>query len=381
MFSRDETLKNYRILDVAGKGSYGMVYKVEDLNNPGRILALKEMVEANIPEDEREDACKLFHREAEILRSLHHKGLPKVFEAFSIENRHYLVMEYIQGRTFEELLKLKGVPFTSEEIIPWARQLAGILDYLHRQKPHPVIFRDLKPSNIMVDEKNFLRLIDFGIARHFSPQKTRDTFFMGTPGFSAPEQYGSGQSDQRTDIYSFGATLYYLLTLEDLPKYNFKLPPLNSLSLATPDWLESVIMRSLSVNPGERYQSVSELLRDLELQVFTPTIPVQDTPASPTAAAPAAVSLPVASWPTPVGIWKGWYFVVILSIFMIPALVGIDFFGILYMLTLFAFLYYSADSRFAYQKYGWTRWATYSAIATILTILLLAVSIIYAVAK
>lgn len=266
MLNPGDTINSrYTVIKPLGAGAYGNVYLVSGSAGSGEKLALKEIVETELPLDERKEAIKLFNREAEILRTLSHPGLPGIHDCFSVGNSHCIVMEYIDGETLEEKLRARSEPFTWEEVLPWAEELCTILDYLHGRKPDPVIFRDLKPSNIMLTSEGRVKLIDFGIARHFSPRKVKDTYFMGTPGFSPPEQYGMGQSDERSDIFALGATLYRLLTKADLEQYSMKFPPLCSLSPSVPQWLETVIMKCLAVNPGERYQSVSLLLDELQI--------------------------------------------------------------------------------------------------------------------
>lgn len=266
MLNLGDTINSrYTVIKPLGAGAYGNVCLVSDSSASGDRFALKEIVETELPLNERKEAIELFNREAEILRTLSHPGLPGIHDYFSVGNSHYIVMEYIDGETLEEKLKSRSEPFTWEEVLPWAEELCVIFDYLHGRKPDPVIFRDLKPSNIMLTSEGRVKLIDFGIARYFSPRKVKDTYFMGTPGFSPPEQYGMGQSDERSDIFAFGATLYRLLTKADLEQYSMKLPPLCSLSPSVPQWLETVIMKCLAVNPGERYQSVSLLLDEFQI--------------------------------------------------------------------------------------------------------------------
>lgn len=259
----------YTVVKTIGGGAFGTVYLVSDVLKHGDWFAIKELVEVEIPARERQEAAELFAREAEILKSLSHPGLPGIFDSFTIGDSHYIVMEYIYGLTLEEKMKSRQSPFTWEEVLPWAEELCEILLYLHTRRPDPVIFRDLKPSNIIITPNDNVKLIDFGIARLYSPRKVKDTYFMGTPGFSPPEQYGRGQSDGRSDIFALGATLYCLLTKADMEQYSTKFPPLSKLSPTVPEWLEKVIMKCLAVNPGERYQSVLPLLNDLHMRRFT----------------------------------------------------------------------------------------------------------------
>jgi serine/threonine protein kinase len=259
-------LKNrYKVGSTLGVGAYGTVYLAEDSENKGAKVAVKEIVEQDLSPDERADALELFSRESRILMSLRHRGLPAVIDSFSADECHYLVMEYIEGETLEALLKKSASPFPAKKVTAWALELAKILEYLHTRKPDPVIFRDLKPSNIMLDSRGQIRLIDFGIARYFTAGKIKDTYAMGTPGYSPPEQYGHGQSDMRTDIFSLGVTLYHLLTNQDPAQFNFKFPsPGQYASSDVPDWFEKILMKCIALNPSDRFQSSTDLKYALE---------------------------------------------------------------------------------------------------------------------
>jgi|GEM_PF-1052221 len=256
--------ERYEIIETLGQGSYGTVYLVREVNHWGMLWALKEIVETGIPEDERDHALKLFRREAEILGALSHPGLPSIKEFFSINEKHYLVMEYVDGENLEVVMELENGHLDYAEIIDWAIQLGMIIEHLHNRNPEPIVFRDLKPSNIMLTfPERRIMLVDFGIARYFDPGKLKDTQFLGTLGFSPPEQYGRGQSDQRSDIYSYGATLYYLLTNLDMKKCSFQFSHVCSLNADVPNLFGQIIMKCLSMNPGERFQSMNELLKEL----------------------------------------------------------------------------------------------------------------------
>jgi len=262
----------YRVIETLGRGSYGTVFLVVEDKRPHMRWALKEMSEAMIPEEDREHALKLFRREAEILARLSHPGLPSIREFFSVNDRHYLAMEYVDGENLEVVRELENGIFEYKEVVDWAIQLALIIDYLHRQNPEPVIFRDLKPSNIMLTYPDRrIMLIDFGIARYFNPGKLKDTQFLGTQGFSPPEQYGRGQSDQRSDIFSYGATLYYLLTNQDMQKCSFQYRKIVDIRNDVPLSFDGMIMKCLALNPGERFQTMTEiveLLNDLDPDTF-----------------------------------------------------------------------------------------------------------------
>ena len=199
-------------------------------------------------------AVAQFRREAQLLRRLRHPNLPPVSDEFAIGDRNYLVMEYVPGSTLQQMLDRGEGPFPESRVVAWANQLCDVLDYLHRQQP-PIIFRDLKPANIMIDREGTVKLIDFGIARLFTPGKSRDTTTLGTPGYAAPEQYGKGQTDARSDLYALGATLPFLLTARDPADEPFKFPPARRLNPAVPAELEAVVARAVATNACLLYTS------------------------------------------------------------------------------------------------------------------------------
>lgn len=285
--SQGSMLKDrYCIRKVLGEGAMSTVYLVEDMESPLTMRALKEMREDFPDEKEKEEARALFHKEAELLHALSHEGLPAVTDFFDVEGSHYIVMEFVKGETLQAAFARRQAPYTLEELLPLVEQLLDILDYLHRRDP-PVIFRDLKPSNIMVTPQGMIRLIDFGIARHFTPGKNRDTFVMGTPGFSAPEQYGQGQTDPRSDIYSLGATIYYLLTAEDVTQFSFNFPSATEFNEKIPFWMANLILKCLQKDPGARFSSAREMkaylkeMKDNGTAVIAIPSPYQVSPASP----------------------------------------------------------------------------------------------------
>jgi predicted Ser/Thr protein kinase len=310
--NRGDILRNrYRIDAVIGQGAYGMVYQASDLTIPGSLWAIKEIWEGSLSDDEREEALELFAKEAQILKELNHTGIPKVLDSFSEGPRHYMVMEFIEGETIETLAG-KGKPDV-KTVLSWASRVCDILEYLHTLNP-PVIFRDLKPSNIMITKRGRVMLIDFGIARFFNPMKKQDTAIMGTPGFSPPEQYGTGQSDERSDIYSLGATLYHILSGEDLEQFSFIVPALSRYNRHVSPDLDSIIARCLQKEPGNRYQRVSELKKDIaalmEKKGFAPA-PAMQPPAPAAQAQTPAQGSPSYSY-TPILVAGGAWFLLFL---------------------------------------------------------------------
>ncbi len=252
----------YEILGAIGRGAYGMVYRARDLQRPGALWAIKVIEESHLSDEERAEARELFRREASILKELNHTGIPKIIDFFSIEPCHFMVMEFVDGVTLQDYLKEHSPD--EKTLVEWAIRMCDILKYLHGIEPEPLVFRDLKPSNIMLTEKGRLLFIDFGIARHFNRGKNQDTFLMGTPGFSPPEQYGSRQTDKRSDIYSLGATLYHILSGEDLEQFKYAVPPLSTFRPSVSKELEHVIARCLKRDPAKRYQSAGALREALK---------------------------------------------------------------------------------------------------------------------
>jgi len=259
-FSNGTVINNrYRILKSLGEGAFGVVYMVEDMINHNTRRAMKEFAKEAIPKGKEE----LLLRETRFLAGLSHPGLPKVADQFFLEQNYYMVMDYIEGDTLDSIFIMMDEPFTEDEILPWFFELTEIFDYLHSQDP-PIIYRDLKPSNIIINSQNEAKLIDFGTARFFNPVKIKDTFIMGTPGFAAPEQYGSEQSDARSDIYALGATFYFLLTRRNMETAKFQFPPVRTINPKVSENMEQVIKRCLELDPKERYASAKELQKDLE---------------------------------------------------------------------------------------------------------------------
>jgi eukaryotic-like serine/threonine-protein kinase len=257
----------YRVLEIRGVGGMSTVYKARDLRftSVDRLCAIKEMF--NSAEDAKLRQVRLanFQREASLLATLGHVAIPKIFDYFEQQGTIYLVLELIQGDDLETLLSQNGAPFNEEQIIDWAISLCSVMGYLHNQKPEPIIFRDLKPSNIMIRaEDGALMLVDFGIARTFAPQ-TKGTM-IGTEGYAPPEQY-KGIADARGDVYALGATLHHLATGND-PRsetpFTFDQRPPRRLNPNLTPQFEELILRCVSYSPAERPQSAEDVRYLLE---------------------------------------------------------------------------------------------------------------------
>jgi len=259
-------LNRYLVERILGVGGQSYVYLVKDLNL-SRMVAIKELRTDHIYPEEAVRTVEYFSREAMILARLRHINLPGIIDFFSNDQKLYLVMEFIDGLTLERILDESPTPIGEDQVLEWTRQLCDVLNYLHAQHP-PVIFRDLKPSNIMLTRDNTIKLIDFNIAKIFNPDQGRNlqaaTQTFGTPGYASPELFGgSSETDARTDIYSLGVTLIALLTKEDLVTYRFNLPRIEEINPDVSLNTRRVIDKATNLAPDERYQTAAEMWSDL----------------------------------------------------------------------------------------------------------------------
>ncbi|MDQ7822351.1 MAG: bifunctional serine/threonine-protein kinase/formylglycine-generating enzyme family protein [Candidatus Eremiobacteraeota bacterium] len=249
--------RRYRIVSHIKKGGMANVYKAEDQRLGKRICAVKEMIEPYDNEEMQEKFSEWFEREMQILSSLRHPGIPVVWDYFIHSGRYYLVLEYIEGKNLEDLLgEQPGGLFPESTVMKWGCEIADILEHLHIQNP-PVIHRDIKPSNIIFKTDGKLMLIDFGIAKLFSPVGTGTR--IGTLGFIAPEHY-KGHPEPRSDLFSLGVTLYQLLTGIDPSKevpYNFT--PMRKKKPDISDKAVTMVNRLIALNMDERFGSAREL--------------------------------------------------------------------------------------------------------------------------
>ncbi len=251
----------YAIERLLGGGGMGMVYLARDQRLANRPCAIKEMVDHFIDQAQRIEANEYFAREADTLAQLKHQAIPAITDRFELANRHYLVMEYVEGRNLEEELAARGEPLPEGLVIDIARQLCDVLAYLHGLAP-PIIYRDMKPSNVMLSPNGRVVLVDFGIARLF--KAARKGTMIGTLGFAPPEQY-QGLVDPRSDIYSLGATLHYVLTGRDPEKFPpFSFPPVRELRPAVSSNLAGAIDAALAYEVTGRPARVQEF-RDMML--------------------------------------------------------------------------------------------------------------------
>ncbi len=252
--------KRYMLMGTVGQGGMGAVYKARDLKRQ-TICAVKEMSLSMVPPDERQQAIQNFKDEAKMLWGLNHPNLPSFAGFFTEGQRYFMVMEYVDGSTLEDLLERNSSPFPERRVLGWARQLCDVLEYLHNQNP-PIIFRDMKPGNIMLMRTGRIKLIDFGIARFFRPTSAQDTQLLGTPGFAPPEQYGKAQTDERADIYSLAMTIFQLLT-NTLSETGFGLKDVRSINPRISPNVARALEKATALEPIERYQNVAAFRRAL----------------------------------------------------------------------------------------------------------------------
>lgn len=295
-----ETLQNrYRIVGNLGSGGFSSVYQARDMRfeNATKLCAVKEMVITVADPKVREMTIKSFEREASMLAMLDHPAIPKVSDYFVDGDKSYLILELIRGKDMEVWMEGRTEPLEQEWAIDWMIQLTDALIYLHNQEPAPVVFRDLKPSNVMMDQHNRIRLIDFNIAKLFEGE-AKGTM-IGTEGYCPPEQY-RGISTPIGDVYALGATFHHLLTNKDPrlePPFTFAERPIREVNPTVTPAFEELIMRCLDYNPDERYESAAALqdaLRDLSREELLATAQL-GSPAASGATLPTAVPAAVPS--------------------------------------------------------------------------------------
>jgi eukaryotic-like serine/threonine-protein kinase len=269
----------YLIEGTLGVGGMSVVYRGRDLRfkDVVRPCAIKEMAQSAPDSNTRLLNLKNFERESGLLATLQHPAIPKVYDFFEENGRVYLILELINGKDLETVLDEAGAPLPEERVTRWAVQICDVLTYLHNHEPEPIVFRDMKPSNIMVTAQERIVLIDFGIARNLTRADRKGTM-IGTEGYSPPEQY-RGLAEPRGDIYALGATLHHLLTASD-PRletpFTFHERPLRQLNPAVSPDLDAVVARALEYDMSGRWESSEEMKAAL---LSTPTL-ISQAPAT-----------------------------------------------------------------------------------------------------
>ncbi|MCC7360388.1 MAG: serine/threonine protein kinase [Anaerolineales bacterium] len=267
----------YKISSYVGHGGMGSIYQAEDLRLEGRLCAIKEVQnDAALPPDTQQQARDQFYREASILARLDHPNLPKVSDFFSSGDRDYLVMDFVPGKDLRAMVaeaRQAGQFLAEAEVLGWANQLADALEYLHRQDS-PIVHRDIKPSNLKVTPSGLLKLVDFGLVKQLAADERTVTIIqgVGTAYYTPLEQYGgdTGHTDVRTDIYSFGATLYHLLTNEPPTEAKTRFlradaqRPVRAINPAVSASTEQAVAWAMALHPDDRPPDVPTLRAALQ---------------------------------------------------------------------------------------------------------------------
>lgn len=251
----------YEILKEVGRGGMSIVYLAMD-NRLNKQWAIKE-IKRKGTNSENQIVTQSLISEANLMKRLDHQYLPRIVDIIENGETIYVVMDYIEGEPLDKIVKRKGAQ-PQEAVIQWGIQLAEVLDYLHTRQP-AIIYRDMKPANIMLKPDGSIKLYDFGIAREYKEQNSSDTVSLGTKGYAAPEQFGGmGQTDARTDVYGLGVTLYHLVTGKNPCEPPYEILPIRNINPQLSSGLEAVIQKCTQNNPDDRFQSCAEVLYALE---------------------------------------------------------------------------------------------------------------------
>lgn len=253
----EEYLGKYKILQVLKESPEVLVLLAEHIQLSSYWIIKK----LNIGSDDT-------YREVEVLKNLRFKGIPLLADVVEEDGKLVIIREYMPGVTLQDyfydyLDRYQTIGLSESHIVDIGLKLCEIMKYLHEYPEHPLIFRDLKPGNIVIDHGDNISLIDFGISRFYDQRKGRDTEYLGTRGFASPEQYGFGQSDVRTDVFGIGAVMYFLLTGEDMGKPPYRIHELENRRKDISKRLVNLVTKACSVNMANRHQDVNELMADL----------------------------------------------------------------------------------------------------------------------
>jgi outer membrane protein assembly factor BamB/tRNA A-37 threonylcarbamoyl transferase component Bud32 len=260
------TLVNrYSIQEVIGIGGMGSVYRARDMHFPNvtKLVAVKEMINTAPDPLVRETIVQNFEREANLLATLHHASIPRIYDYFTVESRSYLVLEFIHGKDMEAIINDAKNFLPEDMVLTWAIELCDVLEYLHKHKPDPIIFRDMKPSNVMVNSNGDIMLVDFGIAKAF--QSGIKGTMIGTEGYSPPEQY-RGEATPAADIYALGATIHHALSRRDPrlePPFSFAERPLRRINSSVSPEMEAVVNMALEYKPESRFKTAADMKQAL----------------------------------------------------------------------------------------------------------------------
>lgn len=251
----------YALIKHIAKGGACDVYLAQEISS-GIYYAAKIVLKSNA--DHKIDiSLEIARQEIQMLQNLRHPAIPQISGVIENENYVCVIQEYIEGKNLNALVDQFG-PYPADYVVSLAKQICAFLAYIHSFHP-PYIYRDMKPANIILQPSGYIKVMDFGIMRTYKPGKMKDTVALGTRGYAAPEQYGTAQSDPRTDIFGLGVTMYFLLTGDDPRNPNFNgMKPICALNPSVPKGMEYIIEKCTRIDPNQRYQSAGELLKDLE---------------------------------------------------------------------------------------------------------------------
>lgn len=250
----------YRILDIVGKGGMSVVYLARN-ERANKSWAIKEV--RKVGEENLEVKKNSLMAETEMLKKLSHPNLPTIVDVIETNDTYLVVMDYIEGNDLGRIINEYGAQ-SQEKVVEWGKQLCDVLGYLHTRE-QPIIYRDLKPANIMLKPDGNIMLIDFGTAREVKVADAADTISLGTRGYAAPEQFGANaKTDARTDIYCLGATMYHLVTNHNPSTEPYVMEPIRKRNPSLSVGLEKIILKCTQPNPSDRYQSCAEVMYALE---------------------------------------------------------------------------------------------------------------------
>lgn len=249
----------YEILKLIGEGGMSKVYLAMD-KRLNKSWAVKE-IEKKAKDRNNEIVVQSAIAEANMIKQLDNPAIVRIVDIIDNGNVIYIIEDFVEGETLEALLEADGAQ-PEELVVEWGKQLCEAFDYLHTRTP-PIIYRDMKPANVMLTPEGKLRVIDFGIAREYKEHNLKDTTSLGTRGYAPPEQFG-GKTDARSDIYSLGVTLFQLVTGRDPCLASTELKPVRQIDPKLSEGIETIIQKCVQHDPANRYQSCVELLYDLE---------------------------------------------------------------------------------------------------------------------
>ena len=250
----------YKIKKVIGQGGMSTVYLALN-ERAGKYWAIKEIRKEGI--ENYSLVKQSLITEVSLLKNLSHPYIPTIVDVVDKDDSILVVMDFIEGKSLKKYLEENG-SFSEEDVTNWAKQICDVLIYLHSRNPK-IIYRDLKPGNIMLRPNGTICLIDFGTAREYKAEEKGDTIYLGTRGYAAPEQFGGqGQTDERTDIYCLGTTMYHLLTGHNPSEPPYEMYPVRQWNPLISQGLEKIIEKCTRQNPDERYSSATEVLYDLD---------------------------------------------------------------------------------------------------------------------